>query len=190
MSLTEAFVPACAQTLRAMNGWLDKAVNHAAAGGDDAEALLSLRLAPDMYPLAAQLRFPCFMAQEPIYRLSGRPVPESLEEVRREGWNAGERPGTIADARRHLADALDSLDGVSPDQFNGAPDRAITLDLPNGMIFDLTGDQYVRDWVLPNFHFHVGMAYAILRRHGVPLGKADLLPHMFAYLRPGTAPAA
>ncbi|WP_245447409.1 DUF1993 family protein [Methylobacterium sp. 17Sr1-1] len=30
-------------------------------------------------------------------------------------------------------------------------------------------------------------AYAILRHHGVPLGKADYVPHMFAYLRPGTA---
>ncbi len=190
MSLTEAFVPACAQTLRAMNGWLDKAVNHATAGGGDAEALLSLRLAPDMYPLAAQLRFPCFMAQEPAFRLSGRPVPEALEEVRREGWNAGEQPGTWVDARNRILEAIDALDQLAPSQFDGERDRAIMLDLPNGMIFDLTGEQYVRDWILPQFYFHAGMAYAILRNHGVALGKADLVPHMFGYLRPGTAPPA
>jgi hypothetical protein len=58
------------------------------------------------------------------------------------------------------------------------------------MIFDMTGEQYVRDWALPQAAFHQMIAYAILRQAGVPLGKVDYVPHMFAYLRPGTAPAA
>ncbi len=32
-------------------------------------------------------------------------------------------------------------------------------------------------------------AYAILRAQGVELGKANYVAHMFAYLRPGTAPS-
>ena len=190
MSLTKFLVPACAQLLQATNGWLNKAIDHANTGGEPPDGLLSLRLAPDMYPLAAQLRFPCFMAQEPVFRLSGRPVPDALEEVRREGWNAGEQPGTCKDARARISEAIDALNQVAPGQFDGDRDCIIMLDLPNGMIFDLTGEQYVRDWILPQIYFHAGMAYAILRNHGVPLGKADLLPHMFAYLRPGTMPPA
>jgi len=31
-------------------------------------------------------------------------------------------------------------------------------------------------------------AYAILRNHGVPLGKPDYVAHMFSYIRPGTLP--
>ena len=61
--------------------------------------------------------------------------------------------------------------------------------LPNGMIFDLTAEQYARDWALPQFYFHLMIAYAILRNRKVELGKADYIPHMFAYLRPDTLPA-
>ncbi len=54
----------------------------------------------------------------------------------------------------------------------------------------MTVEQYVRDWALPQVGFHLMIAYAISRQAGVPLGKVDYVPHMFGYLRPGTAPAA
>ena len=41
------------------------------------------------------------------------------------------------------------------------------------MIFDLSAEQYVRDWALPQFYFHLMIAYAVLRAQGVALGKAD-----------------
>lgn len=58
-----------------------------------------------------------------------------------------------------------------------------------GMVFDLTAEQYARDWALPQFYFHVMIAYGILRAEGIDLGKADYIAHMFAYLRPGTMPS-
>ncbi len=61
-------------------------------------------------------------------------------------------------------------------------------EIPNGMIFDLTAEQYARDWALPQFYFHVMAAYAILRNQGVDLGKADYVAHMFQYIRPETMP--
>lgn len=42
------------------------------------------------------------------------------------------------------------------------------------MIF-ATGLSYVQNFVLPNFFFHESMAYAILRKEGVPVGKFDYL---------------
>ena len=57
-----------------------------------------------------------------------------------------------------------------------------------GMVFDMTGETFIRDWALPQITFHQMIAYALLRNAGVPLGKVDYVPHMFAYLRPGTAP--
>lgn len=181
-------MPTFAQMLRAMSAWLEKAGAHAAAHGHSADALLSLRLAPDMYPLAAQVRFPCFQAQEAVHRLTGEPVPEGLEEIRREGWNAGEHPGSLTDAKLRIADALSLLGGIAAGALDEGADRPISLELPNGMAFDMTGAQYARDWVLPQFYVHLSAAYAILRNHGVELGKADLVPHMFAYLRPGSGP--
>jgi hypothetical protein len=31
------------------------------------------------------------------------------------------------------------------------------------------------DFVLPNFHFHLSMTYAILRHNGVEIGKKDYI---------------
>jgi uncharacterized protein len=47
----------------------------------------------------------------------------------------------------------------------------------------LNGEQFVRDWAIPQFYFHAMSAYAIIRHAGVNIGKADYVPHMFAYLR-------
>src|SRR3546814_14813192 len=58
------------------------------------------------------------------------------------------------------------------------------------MVFDLSAIDYVRDWALPQFYFHIVAAYAILRHMCVPLGKADYASYMMRHLRPGTAPAA
>ena len=46
------------------------------------------------------------------------------------------------------------------------------LDLPNGMTFDLTHQQFARDWALGQFYFHVMAAYAILRKEGVRSASA------------------
>jgi hypothetical protein len=64
----------------------------------------------------------------------------------------------------------------------------MVLDLPMGLTFDLTVEQFARDWALGQFHFHVIAAYAILRKEGVEIGKADYVPHMFPYLRVAATP--
>ena len=43
------------------------------------------------------------------------------------------------------------------------------------MELDFNGEGYLTSFALPNFYFHVSMAYAILRQRGVPLGKKDYL---------------
>ena len=190
MGLTAFLVPALAHQIEAVAGWLDKAEAFAVERGESPDRLLSLRLAPDMFPLTTQLRFLSFQAQEPVYRLRGDAVPDSVLEVRQEGRDGGERPGSWAEAQDRLAEASALLATIAPDEFDAVADRPLAHELPNGMIFDMTGEQYVRDWALPQVAFHQMIAYALLRQAGVPLGKVDYVPHMFPYLRAGTAPAA
>jgi hypothetical protein len=190
MELTALLIATLSNQLHAMTGWLSKAEAFAGERGEDPDRLLTLRLAPDMFPLATQLRFMAFQAQEPVYRLRDEAVPERVLQVRQEGRDAGDSPGSWAEARARVADAASFLATVAPDEFDPVAGRQIAHELPNGMIFDMTGEQYVRDWALPQVAFHQMIAYAILRQAGVPLGKVDYVPHMFAYLRPGTAPAA
>ncbi|MDR5774553.1 MULTISPECIES: DUF1993 family protein [unclassified Caballeronia] len=190
MQPTTLLVPTFTQMLKGLAAWLDKADAHEKARGMTADALLPLRLAPDMFPLAAQVRFACFQAQEPVHRLLGAALPDALIALRAEGAHSNEQPGTFTDAKACIADAIGFLSNVAPNAFDEVGSRPVALDLPNGVVFDMTGEQYARDWALPQFYFHIMTAYAILRHHGVPLGKPDYVAHMHAYIRPGTLPGA
>jgi hypothetical protein len=181
MTLTDLLVPTYGNMLRMLLGLLGKA--EAQLGAEKAEALLSARLAPDMWPLATQLRFACVQAQEGPRRLLGRPL-DPLQPLLDEGRNGGEQPGTLAEARAHLDEAVAFLDSLAPDALDQAPGEGpMALSLPIGLTFDITREQFARDWALGQFYFHVMAAYAILRKEGVDIGKADYVPHMFAYLR-------
>lgn len=188
MTLTRLLVPTLVHQLSALPQWLDKGEAHAAAHGNDPEALLAVRLAVDMFPLGTQLRFAAYLAQEPVYRLRGQEVPDAVTAIRTHGATRPDEPGSIADLRAILGEALAFVQGVGPDELDAAADRPLSHALPMGMVFDMTGFTYVRDWALPQVGFHVDMAYALLRSAGVPLGKRDYVPHMWAYLRPGTMP--
>jgi len=182
VNLTDLLVPTYRNMLQTLNGLLDKA--EAQLGPEKAEALLSARLAPDMFPLATQIRFAVVQAYDGPRRLRGEEHPPQVEEMLNEGRNAGEHPGTLAEARMRLEQALAHLDTLGADALDLVPeDQPMVLDLPMGMTFDLTRSQFARDWALGQFYFHVMAAYAILRKEGVAIGKPDYVPHMFAFLR-------
>ena len=186
MALTSLLVPTYTQMLKALSGWLTKAQTQMPKA--EAEALLSARLAPDMFPLSTQIRFVCVQVQEAVSRLRGEALPESLYELLDEGRNADEQPGSLMDAQARINEAIALLDGLTADALDENTEATIAHELPNGMIFDLTAEQYARDWTLGQFYFHLMTAYAILRSNKVELGKADYIPHMIAHLRPETVP--
>jgi hypothetical protein len=186
--LPDILVPTYVQMLRALAAWLGKAEAQMPDGR--AEALLSASLAPDMFPLATQIRFACVQAQEGVFRLQDRAFPASIEILLNEGRNAAEHPGTIADAKRRIDESVALVEAEAAHMPELDPARPIAHALPAGMVFDLTAEQYARDWALPQFYFHVMIAYAILRSEGVDLGKVDYVAHMLPYLRPGTMPSA
>lgn len=179
VTLTALLVPTYRQMLGALRGWLDKA--EAQVGEAAAQPLLSARLAPDMFPLATQVRFACVQAVEAAHRLRGEAFPSTVEMLLDEGRNAEERPGTLAEARLRIDETLALLENLSPDALDAA--GPIVHELSNGMIFDLTAEQYARDWALGQFYFHVMTAYAILRNAGIELGKADYVGHLLPFLR-------
>jgi uncharacterized protein len=187
MTLTNLLVPTFTQMLKTLHDWLAKSQTQMP---ETAEMLLSARLAPDMFPLSTQIRFACLQVQEATYRLRGEAFPAAFDELVNEGRNAGERPGTIAEAQARITETIALLERLGPDSLDGDDERPIAHEIPNGMVFDLSAQQYARDWALPQFYFHLMTAYAILRSEGVALGKIDYIPHMFPFIRPGTMPTA
>ncbi|WP_026326183.1 DUF1993 domain-containing protein [Sphingomonas sp. Mn802worker] len=180
MNLADLLLPTYTQMLGTMAKWLDKAE---AARGDEADTLLSARLAPDMFPLSTQLRFACRQAQEAVFRLQGRDFSPELQALLDEARNGGDKPGTLADARARIGETLAVVEAAGRDGFVLDGDAALAHALPNGMVLDVTATVYARDWALPQFYFHVVAAYAILRAQGVELGKADYCAHLLPYLR-------
>ena len=181
MSLTKLLVPTYVQMLDALGGWLDKA---RAERGEAADALLAARLAPDMFPLSTQVRFACVQALEGASRLRGAEFPPAVGVLLDEGRQADDQPGTIAQALARIGETRAALEALPAGALDMEPDAPLAHALPSGMIFDLTAEQYARDWALPQFYFHLMIAYAILRHEGVTLGKVDYIPHMLPYIRP------
>ncbi|HWL62273.1 MAG TPA: DUF1993 domain-containing protein [Steroidobacteraceae bacterium] len=186
MNLNDLLVPTYVQMLQALATWLRKA--QAERPPAEAESLLAARLAPDMFPLSTQIRFACVQAQEGMCRLHGKAFPASLQALLDEARNAGERPGSIAEALARIDETVALVKSLALQPCDQDEQRPVAHALPAGMIFDLTAAQFARDWAVPQFYFHVMTAYAILRNQGIGLGKADYVAHMLGFLRPGTLP--
>lgn len=178
-TLYDLSVPAYANGLSALSGQLDKALAWGAENGVGELQFVAARLAPDMFPLASQVRFTCAQAMQPATRLGAAGAPVFADDA-----------SDFAGLQNQIATTLAWLDTVDAATFDGDPGRPVGFDLPNGMAFDMTALTYVRDWAQPQYYFHLVAAYSILRHMGVPLGKADYVSYMMSYLRPGTAPTA
>jgi hypothetical protein len=177
--LYDLTVPACQNGLKALSSELAKALAWGAENGIGVLQFAVARLAPDMFPLAAQVRSTCRQAVQPLARLGVQNAPEFPDDAT-----------DFATMQAQIATALAFLDTVEPAALGSDDGRAVSFDLPNGMVFDMTAFEYLRDWAQPQFYFHRVAAYAVLRHMGVPLGKADYVGYITRHLRPGTAPTA
>jgi hypothetical protein len=179
MTLYALTVPTFIQMLRNLSSWLDKGEAFAAANGLSPADLIGARLAPDMFPLSDQVRFACRQAAEGVAHLTGQ-TPTERPEVE----------PNFAALKALIAETVAGLEATPQSAFDGAEARAVELVMPNGIVFDMTGEQFLRDWSLAQFYFHLMTAYALLRHKGVALGKPDYVAHAIAYIRPGTMPGA
>jgi len=172
MTTYDLMIPTFRQMLNGLSAQLGKAAAYTANNALAADALPTARLAPDMFPLSAQVRFACHQANDAVARLSGAELP-ALPEC----------TDDIPALQACIADTLTRLEDAQGSTINGPDERMIDLGLPNGMTFTLTAAQFVRDWAIPQLYFHLVTAYAILRAQGVPIGKPDFVGHMFAYIK-------
>ena len=145
--------------LRALDGLLDRAVE---AGLDEA-ALMEARLAPDMKPFPDQIRMAAFSARSCVARLTGQAWPRTDDSE-----------ASLAELKATVALSIAFIEGVEAAAFEGAEGRRVELRFP-GVELNFEGAGYLTSFALPNFYFHVSMAYAILRHLGLPIGKRDYL---------------
>ena len=164
ITMHSASVPIFERQLGALLTWLDKAEAHAAARKFDPANYLQLRLAPDMLPFVSQIRIAGDTAKGCAARLAGQEIPKFEDNE-----------ASLVELRERVRRTLDYLDSVPASAIDGSEGREIVLPMRNRDPIRFTGEAYLRHWALPNFFFHVSMAYALLRHAGVELGKADYL---------------
>ena len=162
-SMYQASVPAYAQMLKTLSHILKRAEEHCEAKKIDPSVLVNARLYPDMAPLSRQIQIATDQVKGGLSRLTGSEPPSWPDEEK-----------TFTDLHARVKKAQDFLAGVKKEQLDGAEDRDVTLKIGgNDMTFK--GAQFLVNFSLPNFYFHVTTAYDILRHNGVEIGKRDFI---------------
>ena len=140
--------------------WLDKVVAFSDSKKIAPEVLLNSRLAPDQYPFVYQVTLACDQAKYTVAKLTGKEPPPHPDTEK-----------TVPELRERLKTILAYLGTFKREDFAGAEDRPCTHSFMRGN--SLRGGDYLDHYALPNFHFHLTTAYAILRHNGLDIGKND-----------------
>ena len=145
---------------------LDLAQNHFG----DLQPVMNERLAADMFPLGTQVAFTCSQPRGFSQWCAGQPIENLPHEVE-----------SIDRARAYIRETIDLVAGIAVTDTK--LDEIKRIGLGAGRYCELPGRQYVSEYLMPNLYFHITTVYAILRKLGVPLGKADYMAYMAPYVR-------
>ena len=176
ITLYDLSVPTFLQTTGAVTAFLNRAAKHCAEIGADPDDFVPARLYSDMAPLHFQIEALTHHAVWGLEALkTGMFSPPPL---------VGPMP--FADLQATVAQAVHSLEALTPEEVNSWSGRALDIDLYRPVdeenastskwapkVLALTSETFLLSYSLPNFYFHVVTAYDILRTRGVPIGKGD-----------------
>lgn len=162
LSLYELSVPTYLQSIRAMGGFMDKAIAHCAETGGDPDDLAKVKLYPDMAPFHFQVEAAWHHSVWGVEALvTGEFTPPGLE------WDV-----PFARLRAMIAEGERQLMAFQRDEIDACAGKRLDMQIgPRRLEF--TAESFILSFSLPNFHFHAVTAYDILRSQGVPIGKRD-----------------
>ena len=163
LSMYQASIPVFTRMLGNLSAILDKAVAFAEVKKIEPDVLLNARLAPDMFPLARQVQIATDSVKGCAARLAGMDIPSFPDTE-----------SSFAELQERLKKTQAFLSSCSAAQIDGSEAKSIVLNFP-GQELKFSGQDYLLNFVLPNFYFHLTTAYAILRHNGLELGKMDFL---------------
>ncbi|MEW6453694.1 MAG: DUF1993 domain-containing protein [Pseudomonadota bacterium] len=164
VSMYTVSIPVFMQHLNGLSAVLDKAAAWAAARKVNEADLLNMRLSPDMFTLARQIRAATDHAANAAGRLSGKELLKFANEET-----------TVAQFKERISKTIEYLKGMKPAEIDGTEGKEIKITFPNGNTREFTGQSLLLGNSLPNFYFHATTAYDILRTCGVEIGKRDFM---------------
>jgi uncharacterized protein len=164
VSMYTVSIPVFIQHLSGLNTILDKAATWAAARKLNEGDLLNMRLSPDMFNLARQVRAATDHAANAAGRLAGKELLKFANDET-----------TIAQLKDRIAKTIDYLKNIKQSEIDGTESKEISITFPSGQTRQFTGQSLLIGNSLPNFYFHATTAYDIIRQCGVEIGKRDFM---------------
>ncbi len=164
ISLHTATVATYLQILPAVAGLVDKAAAHCAEKGLPDSALLDVRLAPDMWPLAKQFAVCAGFSAGAVKGLAAGVM----------GPDPSPAPSNFAEIKTLITDAISFLESVDPAEIDGKVGTDMRFEVGE-RVMSFTAEDFLLTFTGPNFYFHASTAYAILRSQGLAIGKMDFL---------------
>lgn len=158
MTLYSASVPVFQHYLQCLRTLVDVADNYEQSTG---KPVLKAALAEDMFGFAQQVTIACGFTVRACCPLLGLEPPQLA---------GGDRDWTAL--RERIDATLLFLAQVDPDAIAGAEEVPVQT-TAGFATHNFSGADFVSNYAMPNFFFHLCMAHAILRSQGVPVGKQD-----------------
>ncbi|CAK7206057.1 hypothetical protein SEUCBS139899_008840 [Sporothrix eucalyptigena] len=160
-------VPIFLSGLQTLSYLLTKTADYASANNIPPSNIAGACLPPDKKALSHQIRGAARVAKNAVSYLTDAEIPDIEGPV-----------DTLNDLQAHIAEAIAILERAGgPDAFG--KDDISELKFPWEQTQQTaTVHKYVTGFALPDFFFHLGNAYAILKAQRVPLSKTDYL-HSF-----------
>ncbi|KAF0814497.1 hypothetical protein IGB42_01398 [Andreprevotia sp. IGB-42] len=160
-SLYLSSVPVFTRYLQQLAAMLALAQTHIRQTGMDEQALLATRLAADMHPFLSHVQIADDFARRACAPLAGVAKPEYAGNA-----------ASLAELAARIATTLAFLAALPAAAFDGNATRQISSAAGQQQLV-LDAGTFLLHYALPNFFFHITIAYAILRHLGVEIGKRD-----------------
>jgi hypothetical protein len=151
-ALYTASVPVFLHYLEQARGLVSRARN---------PALLKAKLAPDMFSGAEQFASVADFALRGTFPLVGAAAPALPS-------GPMDREGILA----RLDFARSEVEALEPSAFEDADTRLVRHRAGFAEL-EQSGAEYLHLFAMPNFLFHLGMGFAVLRAEGLDIGKSD-----------------
>lgn len=136
------------------------------------ESFLQKRIVADMLPFGTQIAFTCNQPRNFALWSEGKPA-----------HNLDPEATSLAQAYEHIANTQNMLVGINVADEKLA--EITRIDLGDNLYLELSGGDYIHEFLIPNFYFHLVTAYDILRMAGVPIGKRDYMMHLVPFVKQG-----
>lgn len=160
--MNKHYVTQFIKMLNNLDGIMAKAAAHADTKKFDVNNYTTERLIPDMLNFTKQIQITCDSAKFCVAYMS-QTTPPKFEDNEK----------TWTELRERIKKTTDYLKTMIEADYSKFKEAKIAPSWAGGQW--VNGEEYFYEMAIPNFYFHSTVAYSLLRKAGLELGKGDFL---------------